>query len=217
METFSRALVKDDPAMRQRLVAWLQEPSQEEEWMSEPEWESARQQLIRLLREHAVQYGPVNLASGIVTDVFVDASRVTLLSQGISLIESLLVPLLWNDHVDAVGGPAMGAIPLVTLMARTHWTGFYVRLREQAHGRRPLIGGILPQPGMSVALIDDLVATGASLRACHEVIQGLGAEVVSLYALVDREQGARERFAAQGLRYRPLITLSELVQAATEA
>jgi orotate phosphoribosyltransferase len=52
--------------------------------------------------------------------------------------------LLRNDHVDAVSGPAMGAIPLVTLMARTHWIGFYVRLREQAHGRRPAIGGIPP-------------------------------------------------------------------------
>ena len=47
--------------------------------MSEPAWESARQQLIRLLREHAVQYGPATLARGTVTDVFVDTSRVTLL------------------------------------------------------------------------------------------------------------------------------------------
>jgi orotate phosphoribosyltransferase len=62
--------------------------------MSEPAWESARQQLIQLLREHAVQYGPVTLASGAVTDVYVEASQVTLLGRGQSLIESLLVPLL---------------------------------------------------------------------------------------------------------------------------
>jgi orotate phosphoribosyltransferase len=185
--------------------------------MSEPTWESARQQLIRLLREHAVQYGPATLASGTVTDVFVDTSRVTLLGPGLSLIESLLVPLLGHDHVDAVGGPAMGAIPLVTLMARSQWAGFYVRLREPPPRRRPAIGGIPPQPGMSVALLDDLAATGTSLLTCCEVVQGLGARVVSLYALVDREQGTQERFAAHGLRYRPLITLSELLQHATEA
>ena len=39
---------------------------------------------------------------------------------------------------------------------------------------------------------------------------------MSLYAVVDREQGTHERFAAHGLRYRPLITLSELVQHAPE-
>jgi orotate phosphoribosyltransferase len=55
------------------------------------------------------------------------------------------------------------------------------------------------------------------LLTCCEVVQGLGARVVSLYALVDREQGTQERFAAHGLRYRPLITLSELVQHTTEA
>ena len=65
---------------------------------------------------------------------------------------------------------------------------------------------------MAVALLEDLVATGTSLLTCCEVVQGLGARVVSLYALVDREQGARERFADHGLRYRPLITFSELVQ-----
>jgi orotate phosphoribosyltransferase len=179
--------------------------------MSEPAWESARQQLIRLLREHAVQFGPATVASGTVTDVFVDVSRVTLLGRGLSVIGALLVPLLAQDHVDAVGGPAVGAIPLVTLMARHQWAGFYVRLREPTPGRRPAIGGIPPQPGMSVALLDDLAASGTSLLSCCEVVHGLGARVVSLYALVDREQGTRERCAARGLRYRPLITLSELV------
>jgi hypothetical protein len=81
-------------------------------------WEAARQQLIRLLREQAVQYGLTTLASGTMTDVFVDTSRVMLLCPGLSLIESLLRPLLAHDHVDAVGGPAVGAVPLVTLMAR---------------------------------------------------------------------------------------------------
>jgi orotate phosphoribosyltransferase len=184
--------------------------------MSEPSWESARQQLIRLLREHAVHYGPTIVGRGAVTDVLIDTSQVTLLGDGLSLIEALLVPLLRNDRVEAVGGPAMGAIPLVTLMARHQWPAFYIRLGEQVHGRRSAISGISPQPGMAVALLEDLAATGTSLLTCCEVVQGLGARVVSLYALVDREQGTRERFAAHGFRYRPLITLAELVQHAPE-
>ena len=104
--------------------------------MSEPSWESARQQLIQLLREHAVHYDPTIVERGIVTDVFIDMSRVTLLGDGLSLIESLLVPLLRDDRVEAVGGPAMGAIPLVTLMARQQWPAFYIRLGEQVHARR---------------------------------------------------------------------------------
>jgi len=179
--------------------------------MCEPAWEAARQQLIRLLRERAVHYGPVTLANGTVTDVFIDMSRVTLFGPGLSLIESLLLPLLAHDCVEAIGGPAMGAIPLVTLMACHQWAAFYVRLREPMPAGRPAMGGTPLRPGMSVALLDDLAATGTSLLACCEVVQSLGARVVSLYTLVDREQGTHERCAARGLRYRPLITLSELV------
>src|SRR4029450_10054573 len=101
--------------------------------MSEPSWEAARQQLIRLLREHAVHYDPTIVEPGMVTDVFIDTSQVTLRGDGLSLIESLLVPLLRDDGVEAVGGPAMGAIPLVTLMARQQWPAFYIRLGEQVH------------------------------------------------------------------------------------
>jgi orotate phosphoribosyltransferase len=69
---------------------------------------------------------------------------------------------------------------------------------------------------MAVALLEDLAATGTSLLRCCEVVQGLGAQVVSLSALVDREQGTRARLATHGLRSRPLITFSELVQDAPE-
>jgi orotate phosphoribosyltransferase len=180
--------------------------------MNDPTWEAARQQLIRLLREHAVHYGPATVEPGVVTDVFIDPSRVTLLSEGLALLEALWVPLLREDGVETVGGPAMGAIPLVTLMARQQWPAFYIRLGAQVHGRRSPISGSPPQPGMAVALLEDLAATGTSLLRCCEVVQGLGARVVSLYALVDREQGTRERLAAHGLRYRPLITFTELTQ-----
>jgi orotate phosphoribosyltransferase len=184
--------------------------------VNKPAWEAARQQLIRLLREHAVHYGPTTVEPGVVTDVFIDPSRVTLRGDALALIEALLVPLLRQDQVEAIGGPAMGAIPLVTVLARQPWLAFYIRLGAQVHGRRSPISGSPPQPGMAVALLDDLAATGTSLLRCCEVVQGLGARVVSLYALVDREQGTRERFAAHGLRYRPLITFSELVQPTPE-
>src|SRR5262249_18124109 len=109
--------------------------------MSEPSWEAARQQLIRLLRAHAVHYGPTLVEPEVMTDVFIDPSRVTLRSEGLSLIESLLVPLLRQDRVEAVGGPAIGAIPLVTLMARQQWPAFYIRLGSQVHGQRSAISG----------------------------------------------------------------------------
>ena len=62
----------------------------------------------------------------------------------------------------------------MTLMARHQWTGFYVRLHEPAQGGHPAIGGIPPQPGMAVALLDDLAATGSSLRPAVRSFRGSG-------------------------------------------
>ena len=59
-----------------------------------------------MLGELAVRYGLATVARGTAAGVFVDASRVTLLSRGRSVIAALLVPLLAHDHVDALGGPA---------------------------------------------------------------------------------------------------------------
>ncbi|HEY5865890.1 MAG TPA: hypothetical protein VI542_10165 [Candidatus Tectomicrobia bacterium] len=108
--------------------------------MREPSWEAVRQQLIRLLRTHTVSYGPSLVGPGVVTDVLIDPSRVTLHGDGLALIASLLVPLLKNDHVEAGGGPAMGAIPLVTMLACQQWSAFYIRLGAHVHRRRSPIG-----------------------------------------------------------------------------
>ena len=62
--------------------------------MSEPSWEATRQHLIRRLREQAIHYGPTLVEPGVVTDVFIDPSQVTLRGDGLALIEALLVPLL---------------------------------------------------------------------------------------------------------------------------
>ena len=81
----------------------------------------------------------------------------------------------------------------------------------------PAAGGRSPRRAISVALLDHLAAPGSSPLTCGEIVQGLGARVVSLYPVVDREQGSQERCAAHGFRYRLLITLAGLAQHVTEA
>ena len=179
--------------------------------MSEPAWE------VCPTATHPAPAGACgtlragHLGPGTVTDVFIDTSRVTLRGDGLSSDRVVTGAPARTGSRRCRRWPGDGCDPARDPLARHQWAGFYVRLREPIPRRRPAISGIPPQPGMSVALLDDLAATGTSLLTCCEVVQGLGATVVSLYALVDREQGTRERFAAHGLRYRPLITLSELV------
>lgn len=55
------------------------------------------------------------------------------------------------------------------------------------------------RPGMRVVLIDDLLATGGTMRACCELVRNQGAEIVGMTALVELTAlGGRARINGYG-------------------
>lgn len=52
-------------------------------------------------------------------------------------------------------------------------------------GRVGVVGGLLPPPGARVVLVDDVVTTGSTLRACRSALAGAGILVRSAVALCD--------------------------------
>jgi orotate phosphoribosyltransferase len=177
--------------------------------------ESARRRLASLLKERAVLQGPVQLSSGGESSFYVDGKQVTLSSEGASLVGALLWEAIRDERVDAIGGPEMGAIPMA-VAAVVHaqaegrpLEGFSVRKKPKEHGTQRLIEGRL-EPGSRVVVVDDVITTGTSvLKAIHEV-RAAGAEIVKVMSIVDRQAGAAEAFAAEGLRYEPIFTRDEL-------
>ncbi len=59
-------------------------------------------------------------------------------------------------------------------------------------------------------MVEDVVSTGASLLRAVERIRELGVEVVAATALLDRSPAVRERFAAAGIDWWPLLTWVDL-------
>ncbi len=53
-------------------------------------------------------------------------------------------------------------------------------------------------PGQRVLIVDDLLATGGTLRACCELVRGLGAEICGVVVLIELEGlGGREQLAGE--------------------
>ena len=80
--------------------------------------------------------------------------------------------------VDAVGGMAVGAVPLVSavLSAAAHHDpgtkllGFFVRKEPKAHGLgRQIEGGFAP--GQTVALVEDTCTTGGSTLQALDIVE----------------------------------------------
>jgi len=171
------------------------------------------------LREPGKQF---LLASGRLSDCYIEASLTTTYHAALPLIGELLHALIPAEAV-AVGGPTMGADPIAAAVAyhsadtarRVSW--FSVRKTAKQHGARRWLEGSVT-PGDRVVVVEDVITSGGALidavRKCGEE----GLQVLAAVALVDREEdGGRARvekaLAAAGARFHALFTRTDLEHA----
>ncbi|MBF6272571.1 MULTISPECIES: orotate phosphoribosyltransferase [Nocardia] len=171
-----------------------------------------RDRLAELVRELAVVHGRVTLSSGKEADYYVDLRRATLHHQAAPLIGALLRELVSDWEFDAVGGLTMGADPVA--LAMLHAPGrplnaFVVRKAAKTHGMQRQIEG--PEiSGKRVLVVEDTTTTGNSPLTAVRALREAGATVVGVATVVDRETGADQVIAEEGLEYRSILGLKDL-------
>jgi len=175
-----------------------------------------RENLLRVLRDHAVLRGDFVLSSGQRSSYYLDARLVTLSARGSALVAVLLLDAFGSNPPDAVAGLAVGADPIVASIACMAGVrglgvdGLIVRKESKAHGTSRQIEGPWRE-GMRVAIVDDTFTTGASALQAAQVISAAGGRITGVYALIDREEGAREAVESAGYRYQVMYTASEIL------
>ena len=182
-----------------------------------------RRALLELILEVSFERRKVLLASGRESDFYLDLRQTLMRPRGVELAgELMLERLLAGASVDAVGGMAVGAVPLVSAVlaaAARHegakqLLGFFVRKQAKQHGLgRRLEGGF--REGQTVALVEDTTTTGGSTLEALDAVIEAGGKVARVLCLVDRGEGARDAFARRGIELEALFDRSDLpVQAA---
>ena len=73
-----------------------------------------------------------------------------------------------------------------------------------------LVDGYVPGIGDNVAIIDDVLTTGGSIRKMYAVIESTGAKIVGLYAVVKRTEVTAE-VLINGLRVNYLLAPNQLL------
>jgi orotate phosphoribosyltransferase len=168
--------------------------------------------LADLVGQLAVVHGRVTLSSGRQADYYVDLRRATLHHEASPLIGQLLRQLTADWDFDAVGGLTLGADPVATSMLHAHGRpldAFVVRKQAKAHGMQRQVEGPDVR-GRRVLVVEDTTTTGNSPMTAVEALREIGAEVVGVATIVDRQTGAGEVFAKVGLSYRYLLGLDDL-------
>jgi orotate phosphoribosyltransferase len=111
---------------------------------------------------------------------------------------------------DLLAGMEMGGIPIARVMAQvTGLPAVFVRKEPKAYGTRKIVEGGSVR-GMRVVGVEDVVTSaGACLRGCLALRES-GALVETVACAIDRDEGGRERLAAEGVTLRAAFSLDEL-------
>ncbi len=163
----------------------------------------ARSRLREIIGRSVIRGKDMLLASGGTTSIYFNLKPAMLDPEGANLIGELVLDALDGLHADAIGGLAMGAIPLVTAVSLKSYPerrvpAFFVRSERKEHGTEEQIQGNF-EPGSEVVLVDDVTTTAGSVLKAVRTIRQAGGRVSKVVTIVDREEGASENLAAEGI------------------
>ena len=171
--------------------------------------------LLRFLQQRCFRRGEFRLASGAVSDYYIDGRMAEVFSESAHLIGEVLYERTKDLGLDALGGLAVGAVPLTTAAVINYhlhgraMEGFWVRDRAKDHGTRKLVEGNV-KPGARVAIVEDVVTTGGSALKAIEEVRQFGCEVAVVVCLVDRLRGAEKAFKEAGAAaYQAVFTIRD--------
>ena len=181
--------------------------------------EAERTRLLQIVRTRSFSIGGnITLASGKQSSLYFEMKATMLLPEGAFLMACAVGNLCETLGADYAGGLEMGAVPIVCALApMIHQSGsdmrvFFARKQEKAHGAKKLIEGLAVDEslaGKRVVIVEDVTTTGGSALKSVAMVRDGGAMVEDLITIVDREERAREAFAAAGITPHPVLTASE--------
>ena len=149
---------------------------------------ATKEYLIQILKENKVfEEGEFTLASGKKSSYYVNMKK--------AITEPLILSTI--------------AATAVSLESRKPL--LMIRKEKKGYGTSKLIEGELNE-GDNVILVEDVTTTGGSLLKAINAIRDNGGIVQKAFVVVDREEGAMETFANEGIELEPLISVSEFFE-----
>ena len=182
------------------------------------------EQLKSILLEKSVRTGTFTLASGKVSDLYVDCRMTALDPVGANLIGAMGWNLVKEEilpkfpEISVIGGMTMGADPISLAVgmyssiekAEKPLNVITVRKEAKDHGRGRRIEGNFKE-GDVVLVVDDVITTGGSTLKAIDAIEAEGGKVVAALVLLDREEGGREAIEDRGIPVYPMYTRTTLL------
>ena len=165
-----------------------------------------------LLRYGALEYGDFVLASGEKSSYYLDIKKVVTRPEALQGIAALISRMY---DFEVVAGVAVGGIPLAVAVSLMSGKPFaIVRSQGKGHGKPGMVIGEVG--GRRVLLVEDVTTSGSSVLQGIRALREAGGVVDTAVVVVDREAGAEESLAREGVRLEALAKASEMLGAGKE-
>jgi orotate phosphoribosyltransferase len=174
-----------------------------------------KEKLFNLLNQEALTRGKFVLSSGKVSDYYLDGRVITLSPQGAYLVASIILDMLKGEILDAIGGPTLGADPIVGALAALSYINrqpiktFIVRKQAKEHGRLQQVEGPALKNGNRVILVDDVATSGKAILEAKQVLDKIGVIADKAIVIVDRNQGAVNNLAKVGVKLESIFKIAD--------
>ncbi|HLH97311.1 MAG TPA: orotate phosphoribosyltransferase [Xanthobacteraceae bacterium] len=176
-----------------------------------------RERLRAIIKERSflTQGGPFKLASGGMSDYYLDMKPTTFSPEGLALIAELAYGLLRDEPgIDSIGGLELGSVPIISAICMRSngerpLNGFVVRKEKKGHGTDKKIDGNF-RPNSTVALIEDVTTRGGSVMEAVKAVRAQGATIKKVVTIVDRLEGATDNLAREGIELVAIFTTGDL-------
>jgi orotate phosphoribosyltransferase len=168
---------------------------------SDPNW----RKLHAFIDKESLIFGDFTLASGRNSKYLFRLSQTTMSGEAMAIVCDAILGLMKRLNVRTIGGLEIGAVPIAAAVSLAGFAkgtpvdAFYVRKARKEHGARQLIEGHLKR-GAEAIVVDDVTTGGGSvIKAIQGARSDFDCKIRYALSIVDREQGASEALAAEGV------------------
>ena len=168
-----------------------------------------RRDLARAVFQRAHLTGEFRLRSGAIATEYFDKYRFESDPRLLRAIAEALAVLIPSE-VEVLAGLELGGVPIATVLSQlTSLPAVFVRKEPKTYGTCRLAeGGEVER--RRLLIVEDVATTGGQMIESAQRLRAAGAIVEHAIVVIDREQGARAKLAANQIELRALFSLAEL-------
>jgi orotate phosphoribosyltransferase len=164
-----------------------------------------RGELIDKMKEMALLHGDFTLRSGIKSKWYFDKYRfegIPSIMRSVAHHMARLIP----EGTDRLAGIELGGIPMCTALSlSTDIPCMFIRKKAKDYGTSAQIEGVHDK-GDRILLVEDVVTTGGQAIVLLRQLREDGLNIVGTIAVLNRNEGANEAFAAENIPFWSLFS-----------